>query len=399
MSSETKFDPMILAACAAKTYNAHHLMAYAQLATDLTIQQISPNFASMALSQPLPENEILNKNLTDVLWEFVGVTDELQNILTGKSNMFRLEHINREQPDGSMNYLTFLVYSLEQDLNHNGLLLLVEDSTAYGRLHHELVQDRNELRLVQRELAAANEALVKLDRMKSIFLSMAAHDLRTPLSAIHGYSELMLMDSSDILQPDYKMYLQIIHLQSARLNQLIDDILDLDLIERDQLSLNSGPCQINALIEEVVATLKFNLDRREITVHLNLSTESTVILAESKKMLRVFYNLIGNAIKYIYDGGNIHLHTAKQEDKIIITIEDDGPGMSQEQTKNLFTLYYRTEDAEKSAVSGTGLGLFIVKTFVEAHNGEISVESKPGSGTKFTIRLPEYTGFVDIQYL
>ncbi len=393
MSPEKKMDPMLLAACAAKTYNAHHLMAYAQLGTDLTIQQISPNFASMAPSQPLPEEEILAQGLTDVLWEFVGVTEELQDIIKGNSDMFRLEHVNREQPDGSINYLTFLVYPLEQDPAQNGLLLLVEDSTAYGRLHHELVQDRNELRLLQRRLSATNQELIKLDRMKSIFLSMAAHDLRTPLSAIHGYSDLMLMDLSDAKQPLYDEYLQVIHLQSARLNQLIDDILDLDLIERDQLTVDARPCNVNKLIHEVITALKFDVERRNITIHFNPSKKPAFILAESEKMLRVFYNLVGNAVKYIFEGGNIFLDTARKQEKIIITIEDDGPGMSEEEIINLFTLYYRTEEAEQSAVSGTGLGLFIVKTLLEAHNGQITVQSKPGEGMKFTIQLPEHTGF------
>ncbi len=390
MPSNIKVDPMILAACAAKTYNANHLMAYAQLAPDLTILQVSSNFVDMALVQTQTDEEILNQELTDVLWEFVGTSDALQDILAGKTNVFRLEHVNREQPDGTMNYLTFSVYSLDEEPKSNGLLLLVEDSTAYGRLHHELVQDRNELRLVQQRLAASNQALIKLDRMKSLFLSMAAHDLRTPLSAIHGYSEMLLYG---IIKPESEKgrnYIDIIHQQSGRLNRLIDDIVDLDIIERGKLTIDFAPHDVNQLINEVTTALKFDLERRNITVHNDLAAEPVIILAESEKILRVFYNIIGNAIKYIFNDGNIYLRTRKQDNTIIIEIEDDGPGVPETILKHLFTLYYRTEDAENSKVSGSGLGLFIVKTMIDAHKGEIQVESQQNKGTKFTIHLPEH---------
>lgn len=390
MPPETKTDPMFLAACAAKTYNAHHLMAYAQLGPDLSILQISPNFASMAPSQPLTDAEIIHQNVADVLWEFVGVTDALQDILLGKSRSFKLEHVNREQPDGTVNYLTFLVYALEEDAQKHGLLLLVEDSTAYGRLHHNLVQDRNELRLVQRQLAAANEELIRLDRMKSLFLSMAAHDLRTPLSAIHGYSDLLLQEIVEPGSGKGTEYLSIIHHQSSRLNQLIDDLVDLDIIERGQLTVAFAPCEVNQLLNEVVTALRLNLERRQITVHSHLAAKPLHILAESEKILRVFYNLIGNAIKYNLSGGSIYLRSQQQDDKIIIDIEDNGPGMTQAQVDKLFTLYYRTEEAEKSQVAGSGLGLFIAKTMIEAHNGRIFVQSQLKKGTKFTIQLPKY---------
>ncbi|MCA9943393.1 MAG: HAMP domain-containing histidine kinase [Ardenticatenaceae bacterium] len=388
MPASPKVDPMILAACAAKTYNANRLMAYAQLSPDLTILQVSPNFAEMAPAQPLAEAEIINQPLAEVLWEFVGVSEALHDVLAGNVAQFRLEHVNREQPDGSMNYLSFVVYALEQETKQSGLLLLVEDTTEYGRLHHELVQDRNELRLTQQKLADTNEELIKLNRMKSLFLTMAAHDLRTPLSAIHGYSD-MLLDGVVPLNSDKSLgYINVIHQQSARLNQLIDDIVDLDMIEQGKLILNPSPCNINELISETITAFKFHLERRSITVQDERSPNPITVLADSEKMLRVFYNLIGNAIKYIPKSGQITLTTQELADKIIIQIKDNGPGMSEEQQNRLFTLYYRTKEAEASTVRGSGLGLFIVKTIVEAHQGQISVDSQLNQGSTFTIQLP-----------
>jgi signal transduction histidine kinase len=198
-----------------------------------------------------------------------------------------------------MHYLTFTVYRLEEEANLEGLLLLVEDDTEYGRLHHQLVQDRNELRLVQGKLAATNEELSRIDRMKSLFLSMAAHDLRTPLSAIQGYAEMLLLGIAEPGTPKSFQYLDIIQQQSARLNQLIDDIVDLDLIEQGKLTLNLNACDVNPLLQEATGTFKFQLERRSIAVHYELAAEPVIVWADAEKLLRVLYNLVGNAVKYM----------------------------------------------------------------------------------------------------
>ncbi|MCC6602582.1 MAG: HAMP domain-containing histidine kinase [Anaerolineae bacterium] len=386
--STSREDRMRLAACAAQTQHGHQRLAYAQLSPDLRIKQTSANFANMALAAPQPEAELVDQLLSDVLWEFVGAEAALHDVWTGQAPFFRLAHVNREQPDGTMHYLTFTVYRLEEEVTLEGLLLLVEDDTEYGRLHHQLVQDRNELRLVQGKLAAANSELSRIDRMKSLFLSMAAHDLRTPLSAIQGYAEMLLLGIAEPGSPKSFQYLDIIQQQSARLNQLIDDIVDLDLIEQGKLTLNLNACDVNPLLQEAASAFKFQLERRRITVHYELVAGPLLIWADAEKMLRVLDNLVGNAVKYMSGQGQITLRSQRQAGQAVIEVEDTGPGMTAEQLDNLFVLYYRSKEVEKSPVKGTGLGLFIVKTMVEAHGGQIQVASLPGKGSKFTIRLP-----------
>ncbi len=391
MTAESQVTDLLLAAYAAKTYHAHQRMAYARLAPDLTLQQVSANFAQMALATPQPEADLRHQPLPDVLWEFVGADTSLHEVWTGQSPFFRLAHVNREQPDGTVQYLTFTVYRLDEEATLDGLLLLVEDDTEYGRLHHQLVQDRNDLRLVQSKLAAANKELSRIDRMKSLFLSMAAHDLRTPLSAIQGYAEMLLLGIAEPGSPKSFQYLDIIQQQSARLNQLIDDIVDLDLIEQGKLTLNLAPCDINPLLQEATGAFKFQLERRSIAVHYELAAEPVLVWADAEKMLRVFYNLVGNSVKYMASQGQITLRSQMQAGQAVIEVEDTGPGMTAEQLDNLFVLYYRSEDAAKSPVKGSGLGLFIVKTMVEAHQGQVQVASQPGNGSKFTVRLPLYS--------
>lgn len=390
MTASTQDTTLRLAAYAAQTYHAHQRMAYAQLSPNLIIQQISANFVAMALAAPQSDAEILHQPLSDVLWEFVGADAALHDVWTGQSPFFRLAHVNREQPDGTMQYLTFTVYRLEEEANLDGLLLLVEDDTEYGRLHHQLVQDRNELRLVQGKLAAANQELTRIDRMKSLFLSMAAHDLRTPLSAIQGYAEMLLLRIVEPGSPKSFQYLDVVQQQSARLNQLIDDIVDLDLIEQGKLALNLTPCDLNQLLQEAVGAFKFQLERRGITIRYDLAPQPVVVLADNEKILRVFYNLVGNAIKYMIGQGQITLRSQQQDGQAVIEVADTGPGMTAEQLDKLFILYYRSAEAENSPVKGTGLGLFIVKTMVEAHQGRVQAASQRGKGSTFTIQLPLY---------
>jgi len=340
--STSREDRMRLAACAAQTQHGHQRLAYAQLSPDLRIKQTSANFASMALAAPQPEAELVDQLLSDVLWEFVGAEAALHDVWTGQAPFFRLAHVNREQPDGTMNYLTFTVYRLEEKVTLEGLLLLVEDDTEYGRLHHQLVQDRNELRLVQGKLAAANEELSRIDRMKSLFLSMAAHDLRTPLSAIQGYAEMLLLGIAEPGTPKSFQYLDIIQQQSARLNQLIDDIVDLDLIEQGKLTLNLNACDVNPLLQEATSTFKFQMERRSIAVHYDLAPEPVIVWADAEKMLRVLYNLVGNAVKYMSGQGQITLRSQQHAGQAIIEVEDTGPGMTAEHLDNLFVLYYRS---------------------------------------------------------
>jgi signal transduction histidine kinase len=378
-------DPILLAARVAQAVSTTYQMAFAQLAPDLTVGQYSANFPSL-LSETTPE--ITGQRITDLLWELVGTEEILDEILQGQQASHRLEYINRELADGSTAYLNFQVLPLAIDDPSQGLLLLVENETAYGRFHQSLVQDRHELHLVKEALTEANEKLVRLSRLKSLFLSISAHDLRTPLTAISGYASLMLDILPNDMNPSIKNYLKIVTHQAGRLNSMISDFLDLDQIEEGQLKLEPEPLDLREIVEGVAHVMQINANNRETDLITNLPEKPLILWADRDKLYRVVYNLVGNAIKYTPRQGRVEIQAKPDGDQVVLRVIDNGRGMTEAQLANLFQIYYRTEDAKKSKAQGTGLGLYIVKMLVEAHQGQVTVASQPGEGSTFSVYLP-----------
>ena len=379
-------DPIVLAARVAQAISATYQMAYAQLAPDLTVVQHSSNFPSLL---PHPVQEITGQPIAELLWELVGTEEILGEILQGKQITYRLEYINRERADGSTTYLNFQVLPLDADDPGRGLLLLIENETGDGRLQQLLVQDRNELRLVKDQLTDANEELIRLNRLKSLFLSMSVHDLRTPLTAISGYASLMLDVLPDDINPSIRNYLMIVTHQAGRLNSLISDFLDLDQIEEGRLTLEPEPLDLRKVVEEVTNVMQINANSRETSLETSLPDNPVNLWADRDKLYRVVYNLVGNAIKYTPRQGRVKVQVEPNGDQVVLHVIDNGRGLTEEQLANLFQIYYRTEDAKKSKTQGTGLGLYIVKMLVEAHQGQITVISQPGQGSTFTVMLPK----------
>ena len=382
MSAAGQTDLSTLFLSASRQFYKARRYSYASIRPDMTFDQAAEDFAQM-IGQP--GEIIVGRTLTDLLWEFVGLEIVLQEIIQGERPYYRLEHVNREQEEGILRYLTFLIAPLVDVAPIKRLLLLVEDTTDYGRLHQDLVQDRNELRLVRQELAESNEKLQQLNRLKSLFLSMAAHDLRGPLTSILVFVDFLKQDISGEKQLEF---LDIIATQSDRLRHLITDLLDLDQIEQGKLVLDLRECNLNDVVNDVVAIMQPAIEMRRQSLNVDFPTSPLVISADTERLTQVVYNLIDNAVKYTPEAGQIWITASRNRESIKFEVSDTGHGMTDDQVARLFNLYYRAVDARHSDVQGTGLGLFIVKMLVEAHQGEISIKSELGRGTSFTIRLP-----------
>jgi signal transduction histidine kinase len=277
---------------------------------------------------------IAGRPLTDLLWEFIGLENVLKDILRGEQPEFRLEHINRVQIDGTIHYQTFLVTPFEAIRPGEGLLLLVEDTTDYGRLRQDLVQERNELRLVRQKLAAANQELEKLNCMKSFLVSMAAHDLRGPLSSILGFAAFLKEDVADNEQLEY---LDIIISQSDRMRRLIENLLDFDQIEQGLLVLEWRDCDLNDVVNEVVNALRLTAKLRKQSLTFNQLTRPLVICADSNRLTHIVYNLLDNAVKYTPEGGHIRISLRRQKNEVEIEVADNGLGISDDKIAYYFT--------------------------------------------------------------
>jgi signal transduction histidine kinase len=362
-----------------------YLLTWAVLSPELIVLEASEQFRNFQWD---PALEPVGRQVSELFWELVGAEAGLEEVLKGKAEIFSLENINRELPSGSTLYLSLKAIPLLEQEPGQGLVLIVQDTTLTSTLERQLVHDRNQLRLTRNHLAQANEELQKLNRMKSLFLSVAAHDLRSPLHALRGYAELALVSAQQETQEETKEYISRIQSQVDSLNRLISDFLDLDRIEQGKLEIRPLSCHLNGIVQKVADVMSAVAARHDIQIETKLASDIPLVHADPDRLQQILFNLIDNAIKYTSQNDAVRIETACKEDCALVTVTDHGPGIPESDIPRLFDLYHRAEEAHQSRTKGLGLGLFIVKSLVDLHQGQISVHSERGKGTEFTVSLP-----------
>jgi len=232
-----------------------------------------------------------------------------------------------------------------------------------------------------------NELLVQVEELKTNFLSLVTHDLKTPVARIQGLAEVLLRKASErLIERDRETVEHIIG-ATDELNRFITSILELNKVESNRLTLNLESKDVNQLIEKSVDGFKAQSRASRITIESNLEPLFPVKL-DSTLICKVVNNLIDNALKYSPAGSTIRVESREIANQIEISVSDQGIGLSEDEVENLFTRFYRAKNATTSAVAGTGLGLYLTKYFIEAHQGRVVVESAPGAGSTFRIILP-----------
>jgi len=229
----------------------------------------------------------------------------------------------------------------------------------------------------------------EVDRMKTEFISTAAHELRTPLTSIQGFSEI-LMTRDDLGTDEQKKFLSYINKQSVDLTHIINDLLDISRIESGRgFALNKTFFNTSDTITGILPYFQEHYTKHSFKAAL--SEQPIELYADKEKMEQVIKNLFSNSAKYSPDGGLIQVTERLRAGDYEVTVKDEGIGMTPEQVKMIFEKFYRV-DASDMGVEGTGLGMTIVKYIVEAHKGEIKVESEPGKGTAVTFTIPMESG-------
>jgi len=242
-------------------------------------------------------------------------------------------------------------------------------------------------------LEQANQELIEVNEMKDQFISMASHELKTPITTIRGQAQLMLRrltKQKELSQEfaDVRTALEKIDEQTYRLSALVDDLLDLGSIRAGKIELRPGRCDLCEICRGVVDE-QCLLTGRVIEVEL---PETPVMLeADSERLSQVGTNLVSNAIKYSPDGSPVKVSVVRQENTARLAVQDFGQGMEKEQLKHIFEPFYRAPEAQSSKKSGWGLGLVICKDIVERHGGRIWCESREGEGSTFYVELPLHT--------
>jgi signal transduction histidine kinase len=240
---------------------------------------------------------------------------------------------------------------------------------------------------VERALRERNEALETADRLKSEFITNVSYELRTPLNTIIGFTEILANQYFGELNDRQTEYSRGILEASRQLLGLIDAILDLALVEAGQLTLERRPISIVDMLHSVQTLSRERARKQGIEVVLAVDAKAGMMIGDERRLKQVLFNLISNAIQYTPTGGRIELQARRENDHVIFAVADTGIGIRPEDRQRVFEKFERTTDGRVRA-PGLGLGLSLVKSFIELHGGEIELNSIPGRGTTVVCRLP-----------
>ncbi|MFA5143265.1 MAG: ATP-binding protein [Candidatus Omnitrophota bacterium] len=229
--------------------------------------------------------------------------------------------------------------------------------------------------------------LKRLEEIRKDFVANVSHELRTPISSIKGYAETLLdgkVDNEDTV----KEFLSIIYQDSNRLANLIDDLLDLSKIESGKMKMEFEPLEILPIVSRCVNVLEKTAKDKTLSLKLDIPADLSKVLGDHKRLSQVFLNLLDNAIKYTPEGGSITVIATSKEKIVQIDISDTGIGIAEKDLPRIFERFYRVDKARSRELGGTGLGLSIVKHIIQAHNGQVWVQSTLGQGSTFSFTIP-----------
>lgn len=255
--------------------------------------------------------------------------------------------------------------------------------TADVTARYALEASRQENDELRRDKSAAEEA----SRAKSAFLSRASHELRTPLNAVIGFAQLMAMDRVNALPPEQAHRLVGLRTAGQRLLDLVNDLLDVARIEEGGLHLRSEPVDAQRMVETGLATVRPMAAIHGIRLSIDVPP-GVAIQGDPMALEQVLINLLSNAIKYNRVDGEVRVDVVPDEDRVLLSVQDEGPGLDDEARSQLFQPFNRL-GAERRRIQGSGLGLVIVKELVQAMGGQIEVHSSLDQGSQFLVRLPK----------
>jgi PAS domain S-box-containing protein len=237
------------------------------------------------------------------------------------------------------------------------------------------------------ELAAQNERLRELDRLKDEFVALVSHELRTPLTSIHGYLELVLEGEAGDLTDDQARFLGVVDRNAQRLQRLVGDLLFVAQVDAGRLSLQHTRVNLSALAVECVEAATPTAGDKGIRLELS-ADEIPPVWADRARIGQLLDNLVSNALKFTPDGGRVEVKVSRRNGSALVEVVDTGMGIPEEEQEHLFERFFRTSGATSRAIQGTGLGLAITKAIAEGHGGSVMVESSEGAGTTFRVELP-----------
>ncbi len=341
------------------------------------------------------KTEAILRNIADGVI-VVGTEDEIlliNDVVEGwfdvKENDVRNFSVSFLFPD-----LKFLIAHIKEKTEQEMFLEEVEiipagsNSNIVLAAHASKVTDDNEviaIVIVLRNITKEKE----IDKMKTELVNVVAHELRSPLTSISGFSEIL--KDPELPNATRKEYTEIIHYESGRLAEMINRFLDISRIESGQTVLNKFPIDLSAILSAILGINAHLAQKRHISVKTHCAPSVPPVLADADLIGQVVLNLFSNAVKYSPEGSEITVSVKTTNEEVLVQFTDQGCGISRDNLKSLFKKFFRAkEDKFVKDVEGTGLGLAFVKEIIQQHGGKIGVESELGKGSTFSFVLPVY---------
>ena len=230
--------------------------------------------------------------------------------------------------------------------------------------------------------------LKQLDQIRRDFVANVSHELRTPLSILRGYIEV-LFDEPQTSREELTRILSIMERHSKRLQLLVDDLLSLAQLESSHAELEISVVRMDELFNNLIRDWKEKLTGKNLKVVVDLPSETSVLRADGTRLEEALHNLLDNAVKFSPDNGQIRLRGTRCDSNVVLSVADNGIGISKEHLPRIFERFYRADKARSRELGGTGLGLAIVKHIAQLHGGRVEAESELGRGTTIRIVLPQ----------
>jgi len=236
-----------------------------------------------------------------------------------------------------------------------------------------------------RESRAAYEALAELEDLRNNFIAITSHELRIPLGLILGHASYL----KDLLEGEARQQSEVIEKAALRLKQIVEDLSKIEVVESGNSSLRRQSYDLGRQLRQLLASRQATASASGILLSGRLPTEAVMIEAEAEKIYAAVDHLVKNALQFTNKGGQVELGLRDDGDAVSIRVADSGVGIPEKDVARIFERFYQVEDHMTRRHGGMGLGLTVAKMMVEMHGGEIVVESLPGKGSRFTIRLPK----------
>jgi PAS domain S-box-containing protein len=267
---------------------------------------------------------------------------------------------------------------------------IIKDITERKKVEEDLQRTIDKLKETQSTIGRQNVQLKKLDKIKSDFLNVTSHELRTPMAAIKGYIQMISKGTLGTITDEQKKALDVILRNSNRLDRLIQDILDISRLESGTMKFVTRKTAIEKMIKEIVETMQVAASLKRIQIHTELGECLPELNIDKDRIIQVVVNILNNAIKFSPEASNIIVRVKKQEDNILFEVRDYGRGIPKEHHEKIFQTFYQVDSNTDTKFGGAGLGLAICYGIVTAHGGRIWVEStgKPNEGSVFKFILP-----------